>query len=78
MMETAGLLSVLPPLLVVVLAITTKNIIFSLTLGLVCGLGIFGLTSPALESDNFLDLIMYGIIFCCFCFWRFWVVSLPF
>lgn len=61
MMETAGLLSVLPPLLVVVLAITTKNIIFSLTLGLVCGLGIFGLTSPALESDNFLDLIMYGL-----------------
>lgn len=58
-MEMAGLLSVLPPVLVVLLAITTKNIIFSLTVGIVCGLGVFACFSSA-AGENFLDLIMYG------------------
>lgn len=59
-MEMAGLLSVLPPVLVVLLAITTKNIIFSLTVGIVCGLGVFACFSSA-AGENFLDLIMYGL-----------------
>lgn len=62
-METLSWLSVVPPILVVILAVSTKSIIFSLAMGIVCGLGLFGaLASPAILPDrNFLDMLLYGL-----------------
>lgn len=62
-METLSWLSVIPPILVVVLAISTRSIIFSLIMGIVCGLGIFGvMASPAALPDNgFFDMLLYGL-----------------
>lgn len=60
-MAAAGVWSLLPPVLVVLLAVISKNIIFSLTMGIICALGIFGLTAAAAAGDNFLDLLLYGL-----------------
>jgi Na+/H+ antiporter NhaC len=42
----AGLWSVLPPLLAIVLAIATREVVFSLFLGICAGLGIYGALAP--------------------------------
>ena len=62
-METLTWLSVLPPILVVILAVSTRNIIFSLLMGIVFGLGIYGAAAPpgALEGRNVLDMTIYGL-----------------
>lgn len=62
-MESLTWLSVLPPILVVVLAVCTRNIIFSLLMGIIFGLGIFGFTAPAgvLSGTNVLDMTIYGL-----------------
>ena len=62
-METLTWLSVLPPILVVILAVSTRNIIFSLLMGIVFGLGIYGAVAPpgALEGRNVLDMTIYGL-----------------
>lgn len=62
-METLTWLAVLPPVLVVILAIGTRNIIFSLLMGIVFGLGIYGAAAPpgALEGRNVLDMTIYGL-----------------
>lgn len=60
-METLSWLSVIPPILVVVLAITTKSIIFSLLIGIASGLAIFSFMAPGIVgSRNPLDVIIYG------------------
>ena len=41
LVSNAGLWSVLPPLLAIVLAIATREVIFSLFLGICAGLGIY-------------------------------------
>lgn len=62
-METLTWLAVLPPILVVILAVSTRNIIFSLLMGIVFGLGIYGAAAPpgALEGRNVLDMTIYGL-----------------
>ena len=44
--ENAGLWSVLPPLLAIVLALVTKEVVFSLFLGILAGLGIYAVQAP--------------------------------
>ena len=56
-------MAVLPPLLVVILAMTTRSIIFSLLMGIVFGLEIYGVAAPpeVLAGRNVLDLTIYGL-----------------
>ena len=62
-METLTWMAVLPPLLVVILAMTTRSIIFSLLMGIVFGLEIYGVAAPpeVLAGRNVLDMTIYGL-----------------
>ena len=62
-METLTWLSIIPPILVVVLAISTKSIIFSLVMGIATGLTIFAsIVAPGvLPSKDFLEVMIYGL-----------------
>lgn len=62
-METLTWLSILPPILVVVLAIATKSVIFSLLMGNAAGLIIFAaIAAPGgTVSGGFLDVTIYGL-----------------
>lgn len=62
-METLTWMAVLPPILVVIFAITTRSIIFSLLMGIVFGLEIYGVVAPpeVLEGRNMLDMTIYGL-----------------
>ena len=51
LVSDAGLWSVLPPLLAIVLAIATREVIFSLFLGICAGLGIYAAQAPLPAQD---------------------------
>ena len=51
LVSDAGLWSVLPPLLAIVLAIATREVIFSLFLGICAGLGIYAALAPLPAQD---------------------------
>ncbi|MBQ6247443.1 MAG: Na+/H+ antiporter NhaC family protein, partial [Kiritimatiellae bacterium] len=46
LVEDAGLWTILPPLLAIVLALLTKEVVFSLFLGILAGLGIYAVQAP--------------------------------
>lgn len=46
LISDAGLLSILPPLLAIVMALVTKEVIFSLFFGILAGLGIYAVKAP--------------------------------
>lgn len=46
LVHNAGLWSILPPLLAIAMALVTKEVVFSLFLGILAGLGIYGVQAP--------------------------------